>query len=42
MSKLIISITMTVDGVIDVGEWYISEGGHNRASLTSSRMRQRW
>jgi dihydrofolate reductase len=24
--------TMTVDGVTDVGEWYVSEGGHNRAA----------
>ena len=22
---------MTVDGVIDVGEWYIAEGEHDRA-----------
>ena len=32
MSKLIISTAMTVDGVIDVGEWYVSEGEHDRAS----------
>ena len=31
MSRLINTTTMTVDGVTDVGEWYVSEGGHNRA-----------
>ena len=31
MSRLIISTTMTLDGVIDVGEWYVAEGGHDRA-----------
>ena len=29
MSRLINSTTMTVDGVTDVGEWYIAEGQHN-------------
>lgn len=33
MSRLINSTTMTVDGVIDVGEWYVSEGGHDGAAL---------
>jgi dihydrofolate reductase len=33
MSRLIISTAMTVDGVIDVGEWYVPEGGHDRAGL---------
>jgi dihydrofolate reductase len=32
VSKLILSTTMTVDGVITVGEWYVSEGEHDRAS----------
>ena len=32
MSKLVISTTMTVDGVITVGEWFVSEGAHDRAS----------
>jgi dihydrofolate reductase len=32
MSKLILSTTMTVDGVITVGEWYVSEGEHDRAA----------
>ena len=32
MSKLILSTTMTVDAVVDVGEWYVSEGEHDRAS----------
>jgi dihydrofolate reductase len=33
VSKLIISTTMTVDAVIDVGEWYVPGGGHDRAGL---------
>jgi len=33
VSRLIISTAMTVDGVIDVGEWYVPEGGHDRAGL---------
>ena len=32
MSRLISTTTMTVDGVTDVGEWYVSEGGHDRAA----------
>jgi dihydrofolate reductase len=31
MGKLIVSTQMTVDGVIDVGEWYVAEGKHDRA-----------
>jgi dihydrofolate reductase len=31
MSKLIISTAMTVDGVIDGFDWYVSEGGHDQA-----------
>jgi dihydrofolate reductase len=27
VSKLILSTTMTVDGVISVADWYVSEGG---------------
>ena len=33
MSKVIISVATTVDGVIDGFEWYVHEGGHNEASL---------
>jgi dihydrofolate reductase len=33
MSKLIITIATTVDGVIDGFEWFVSEGGHNQAGL---------
>jgi dihydrofolate reductase len=33
MAKLISTTAMTVDGVIDVGEWFVSEGGHMDASL---------
>ena len=32
MSKLIATTTMTVDGVTDVGGWYVSEGGHDAAA----------
>jgi dihydrofolate reductase len=32
VSRLINSTTMTVDAVIDVGEWYVSEGGHDGAA----------
>ena len=31
MGRLIVSTQMTVDGVIDVGEWYVAEGEHDRA-----------
>jgi dihydrofolate reductase len=33
MGKLIVSTAMTVDGVMSVEEWFVSEGGHDRASL---------
>jgi dihydrofolate reductase len=32
VSRLINTTTMTVDGVTDVAEWYVSEGGHDRAA----------
>lgn len=32
MGKLIITTTMSADAVTDVGEWYVSEGEHNRAA----------
>jgi dihydrofolate reductase len=32
MGKLISTTTMTVDAVVDVGEWFVSEGEHDRAS----------
>jgi dihydrofolate reductase len=32
VSKLILNTTMTVDGVISVAEWYVSEGEHDRAA----------
>jgi dihydrofolate reductase len=31
MGRLIVSTQMTVDGAIDVGEWYVAEGAHDRA-----------
>ena len=32
MGRLIITTTMSADAVTDVGEWYVSEGEHNRAA----------
>jgi dihydrofolate reductase len=32
MSRLINTTTMTVDSVIDVAEWFVSEGGHDEAA----------
>jgi len=32
MGRLIISIAMTVDGVIDVTDWFVSRGDHDDAS----------
>jgi dihydrofolate reductase len=31
MGRLIVSTQMTLDGVIDVGEWYVAEGEHDHA-----------
>jgi dihydrofolate reductase len=31
MGRLIVSTQMTLDAVIDVGEWYVPEGEHDRA-----------
>ena len=31
MGRLIVSTQLTVDGVIDVGEWYVADGEHDRA-----------
>ena len=31
MSKLIITVATTLDGVIDGFEWFVSEGGHDQA-----------
>jgi dihydrofolate reductase len=33
VSRVILTTTMRVDGVIDVGEWYVAEGEHDRAAL---------
>jgi dihydrofolate reductase len=32
VNRLILSTTMTVDGVISVSEWYVSAGEHDRAA----------
>jgi dihydrofolate reductase len=32
MNRLILSTTMTVDAVISVADWYVSEGEHDRAA----------
>jgi dihydrofolate reductase len=31
MGRLIVSTQITLDGVIDVGEWYVADGEHDRA-----------
>jgi hypothetical protein len=31
--RLIISTEMTVDGVMSVEDWYVPEGGHDRAGM---------
>ena len=31
MSKLVSSVTMTVDGVVDVSGWFVAEGAHDLA-----------
>ena len=31
VGRLIVSTQMTLDGVIDVGEWYVADGEHDRA-----------
>src|SRR4051794_11389349 len=37
MGRLIVSTQMTLDGVIDVGEWYVGEGEHDRAGKDQLR-----
>ena len=37
MGRLIVSTQMTLDGVIDVGEWYVAEGEHDRAGKDQLR-----
>jgi dihydrofolate reductase len=37
MGRLIVTTQMTLDGVIDVGEWYVAEGGHDRAGKEQLR-----
>jgi hypothetical protein len=32
VNRLIVATTMTVDAVISVAEWYVSEGEHDRAA----------
>jgi dihydrofolate reductase len=37
MGKLIVTTQTTVDGVIDVGEWYVAEGEHDHAGKDQLR-----
>ena len=37
MGRLIVSTQMTLDSVIDVGEWYIADGEHDRAGKDQLR-----
>jgi dihydrofolate reductase len=34
MGRLINTTAMTVDGVIDVSDWFVAQGGHDEASLS--------
>ena len=31
MGRLIVTTQITIDGVIEVCEWYVADGGHDRA-----------
>jgi len=33
MARVINTTALTVDGLTDVGEWYVADGGHDQASL---------
>lgn len=33
MSKVILSTSMTVDALVDVGDWFVPEGGHDAAAF---------
>jgi len=33
MNRLILSTSMTVDALVDVGDWFVPEGGHDRAAF---------
>ena len=37
MGKLLVSTQMTLDGVIDVGDWYVADGEHDRAGKDQLR-----
>jgi len=37
MGRLIASTQITVDGVMDVGAWYVAEGEHDRAGKDQLR-----
>jgi len=37
MGQLIVSTQITVDGVMDVGEWYVAEGEHDRVGKDQLR-----
>jgi dihydrofolate reductase len=37
MSRLILTVATTVDGVIDGFEWYVAQGGHDQAGLDQFR-----
>ena len=33
MGRLVSATSMTVDGLCDVGEWFVAEGDHDRAGV---------
>jgi dihydrofolate reductase len=37
MGRLIVTTQTTLDGVIDVGEWYVAEGEHDQAGKDQLR-----
>jgi hypothetical protein len=37
MGELIVSTQITVDGVIEVDEWYVEKGGHDEAGKEQLR-----
>ena len=37
MGRLIVSTQITIDGLIDVGEWYVADGEHDRAGKDQLR-----
>ena len=41
MGRLALTTTMTVDALIDVGEWFVADGEHDRAVREQFEERRR-